>query len=139
MRLVDSLRRDTKFCVFASPWSKIISKRKGFSGWTLIPLSKGGLKGRLKCTMTPGAGRRKSCALASGRGPKVLTRKVISINKWANGFCFIIYNEPLLKCQQSPLYISIQYLYRQTQPGRGIKKRPILTHWSPLYELEPVF
>jgi hypothetical protein len=57
------------------PWSKIKSKRNGLSGWTFIPLSMGGSSGGLKCTITPGTGKRRSSAWANGNGPKVLAKK----------------------------------------------------------------
>src|SRR5208282_4721524 len=49
-----------------SPLSRIKSKRKGLSGWTLIPFNIGGLNSGLKFTITPGAGKRKSWAWTNG-------------------------------------------------------------------------
>src|SRR5580698_9634247 len=58
-----------------SPSSKIKSKRKGLSGWTLMPFRIGGLNSGLRGTITPGAGKVKSWAWAEGRGPNVLAKK----------------------------------------------------------------
>jgi hypothetical protein len=43
-------------------YRKMKSNRKGLSGWTLIPLSIGGLNSGLRETMVPGAGKENSWA-----------------------------------------------------------------------------
>ena len=62
-----------------------------------MPFNIGGSSGGLKCTITPGAGKRNSSARAKGKGPSILVKKVIRIQILINGAFFICTIEITIK------------------------------------------